>query len=438
MSLTEQQSKFALLEINTLSTARFFAQITVILTTDGDTEDMKRDLDRILAEKGAEALLLYSESFKEPNMYYLTKFLAPDPFLFFKRVDTESVIVINPMEYPRAKKESIVKDVRSYGDYGFHEVVKSAPDPELGVLKFIASVAKKELAGARIYVPPRFPVMVADALRKEGLSLVPLFGVIEKARETKEAEEINEIRSIQTVVEKVTREVVNLIANAEVAPKGTLITEADGKREPLTVRRVKSVFGHEFLDYGCSMEDEIIVACGPRGADPHYAGNPEDELKANQPIVLDIYPRSLRRRYWTDMTRTVVKGKASKEVRRMFEAVREAKDASMDAIKAGTLGSEPYNLCCDLLERAGYATSRGGKTIVKGLTHSLGHGVGLQIHEGPTMSELYKFPLEEHNIITVEPGLYDPDIGGVRIEDIVEITKTGCNNLTKMETVLEV
>lgn len=399
---------------------------------------MRGDLDRILAEKGAEALLLYSDSFREPNMYYLTKFLAPDPFIFLKRVDAEPVIVINPMEYTRAEKESIIRDIHSYTDYGFHDIVKSAPEPELGTLKFIASVAKKELSDAKICVPPNFPVMVADALRREGLNIEPMFGVVEKARETKETEEVNEIKSVQTVVEEATQKTIDLISNAEVDSKGTLITDEDGKKRPLTVGEVKAVFGHDFLDSGCFMEEEIIVACGQGGANPHYAGSPEDELRANQPIVLDIYPRSLRKRYWTDMTRTIVKGKAMKEVRRMFEAVYEAKDASMDAVKAGMLGSGPYNLCCDLLERAGYTTSRGGKTVVKGLTHSLGHGVGLQIHEGPSMSEFYGFPLEEHNIVTVEPGLYDPDIGGVRIEDIVEVTKTGCSNLTKMETVLEV
>jgi Xaa-Pro aminopeptidase len=110
----------------------------------------------------------------------------------------------------------------------------------------------------------------------------------------------------------------------------------------------------------------------------------------------------------------------------------------MDAIQAGVLGSDVHDVCCDVLEKAGYETTRGGKQIVKGLTHSLGHGVGLDIHEGPRISELYKFPLKEHNIVTVEPGLYDPDVGGLRIEDIVEVTKEGCSNLTKMEIQLEV
>jgi len=393
------------------------------------------DLDGILAEKGVETLLLYSESFKNANMYYLTRFLAPDPFIFLKKVDASPVIVVNQMEYPRAQKESIVKDVRSYVDYKYLEVVKAAKDPQMGAVKFIANVAEKELGvDTKICVPPDFPAMAADVLRKEGLTIKPMFNIVEKARETKDVDEIAEIKVVQTVAEEANAEVIDLIANADVYPNGTLIVE----KEPLTVGKVKSVFGHKFLDLGCTMEEDILVACGPKGSDPHYSGDPQDVLKANQPIILDIFPRNVQRRYWADMTRTIVKGKASDEVKKMFNTVLEAKNASMDAVQAGVLGSDVYDVCCDALEKAGYETTRGGKKITKGLTHSLGHGVGLEIHEGPGMSELYKLPLKEHNIVTVEPGLYDPDIGGLRIEDIVEVTKTGCNNLTKMEIRLEV
>jgi Xaa-Pro aminopeptidase len=402
-------------------------------------KSLRKDIDRILAEKGIEALFLYSESFKDPNMYYLTKFLAPDPFMFLKKVDNDPVVVINSMEYPRAQKESIIRDVRSYADYDFFNIIKSEPDPKLGGLKFIASVIKKELGvGTKVYAPPSFPTMVADALRKEDLAITPLFDVIEKARETKETDEINEIKTIQAIVDKVTKELIDLISNAEVDANGTLMIKKDGKKEPFTVRDAKSFFGHEFLDQGCVMEEEIIVACGSKGANPHYFGSPEDKLKANQPIILDVFPRSLQKRYWTDMTRTIVKGKASKEVKKMFEAVLEAKNASFDSLKAGMSGREIFDICCNLFEKAGYATIRGGKQITKGFLSALGHGVGLEIHEGPVLHEYYKFALEEHNVVTVEPGLYDPDVGGIRIEDIVEITRTGCNNLTRMGTTLEV
>ena len=396
---------------------------------------MRGNLDAILAEKGAEAILLYSESYKNSNMYYLTKFLAPDPFIFLKKANTDPIIVVNQMEYPRAQKQSIVKNVRSYFDYKYLEMVQAAKEPHLGTMKFIANVAKKELgADTKTCVPQDFPAMAADILREEGLSIKPMFNVVEKARETKDTNEIDEIKAIQAIAEEVTAEAIELIANADVGANGKLILE----KRPLTVGKVKSFFGHKFLNHGCIMEEDIIVACGPKGSDPHYFGDPQDELKANQPIILDIVPRSVQKRYWTDMTRTIVKGKASDKVKKMFNAVLEAKNASIDAIQSGALGSDVYDVCCDVLEKTGYETIRGGKQITRGLTHSLGHGVGLDLHEGPSMNELYKFPLKEYNIVTVEPGLYDPDVGGLRIEDIVEITKAGCSNLTKMEIQLEV
>lgn len=400
---------------------------------------LREELDGILSEKGVEALILYSESYKDANMYYLTRFLAPDRFILLKKIDSDPILVINSMEYPRAQKESIVKDVRSYMDYNYLEVVKSAKDPKLGSLKFIAKVAEKELGkGAKIYVPPNFPTIVADILRKEGLMIRPLFNVIEKARETKDVDEVDAIKTVQMLAEKAASEAVELIANTEVDTHQTLVSRIDGKKQPLTVKRVKSLVGHKFIDQGIVNEEELILACGPRGADPHYKGNPEDILKANRPIIMDIFPRSEQKRYWSDMTRTIVKGKASGEVTKMFDAVSEAKNASIDALRDGVIGSDVNDVCCNILEKAGYKTIRGGKRVEKGFIHGLGHGVGLQIHEGPTLSELYRFPLKEHNIITVEPGLYDPTIGGVRIEDIVEVTKSGCNNLTKMETHLEV
>ena len=396
---------------------------------------LRGDLDGILAEKGAEALLLYSDSYRDANMYYLTGFLAPDPFIFLKKVDADPLIVVKQMEFPRAQKQSIVKDVRSYLDYNYIETVKSAKEPQRGAMKFIAKVAEKELGvGTKICVLSDFPVIAADVLREEGLTVIPMFSVVEEARETKDIGEVEEIKAVQAVIEDVTSEAIELIANSDVGSNGTLLSNG----EPLTVGKLKSFFGSKLLENGCLPEEDIIVACGTKSSDPHYSGEPEDKLKADQPIILDVFPRSIQKRYWSDMTRTIVKGRASPKLKHMFETVSEAKNASLDAIQAGAIGSHVYDVCCDILEMAGYETTRGGKKITKGMPHSLGHGVGLQIHESPTINELSTSPLREHNVVTVEPGLYDPTVGGVRLEDIIEITKSGYNNLTKMETWLEI
>jgi Xaa-Pro aminopeptidase len=368
-------------------------------------------------------------------MYYLTEFLAPDPFIFLKTVDEAPTIVVSQMEFSRAQKQSVVNDVKSYVDFDYLNVIQSAPEPHLGFIWFIADVVKKELGvGTRICVPPNFPLAVADVLRNEGLMVAPMFGVVEKARETKDPQEVETIKEVQRVNEKVTSEVIQLIADSEVGRGKTLLSGG----EPLTVGRVKSFFGRKLIENGCLPDEDIIVACGPKSADPHYVGMPEDKLKANQPIILDIYPRSIQKRYWTDMTRTVVKGKASRKLKKMYETVSEAKQASLDAIKSGVTGARVYAVCCDVLEKAGYQTTRNGNHVTVGMTHGLGHGVGLQIHESPRLSEFSLSPLHEHAVITVEPGLYDPKIGGLRLEDIIEVTKSGYKNLTKMETFLEI
>ncbi len=400
---------------------------------------MKKDIDCILSERGADALLLYSESFMNANMYYLTGFLSPDPFIFLRRVGDESIIVVNQMEFSRAKRESTVRDVRSYEEYDYASIVRSSKDPRLGMMKFLSSVVKKEI-GKRslISVPHDFPSMALDVLRKEGLNVKPMFDVVEKARETKEPSEIKAIETVQKVVDNVMSEVINLISNCDVDPDGTLVHRENGVKTLLTVGKVKTYIAKSFLENNCIIEKEIIVSCGVNSANPHYLGKPEEKLKAKQPIVIDLYPRSLEKRYWADMTRTIVKGSAPRKIKKMFEVVLEARDTCIDMLHEGVPGSEVYNLCCDIMEKAGYKTMRGGKRIEEGFLHGLGHGVGLEIHEGPYLNEAYKFPLKEHNIVTIEPGLYDPKIGGVRVEDIVEIGKWGCRNLTKTETILEV
>jgi len=396
---------------------------------------MKTELDSILEENNIESLFLYSDSSRDANMYYLTQFFAPDPFIYLKKINKDPLIIVSQMEVSRAQKQSTVKNVKSYFDYSYQKVVKSVKNPHIGKAKFIAQVAKKELGiGSQICVPSNFPLLVADFLRKEGLRISPMLGVVEKARETKDPQEVEVIKKIQQINEKVTSEAIDLVANSDVGANKTLLY----KGEALTVGRMKAFFGQKLLENGCLPEEDIIVVCGRKGFDPHYSGEPDDKLKANQPIILDIYPQSIQKRYWTDMTRTIVKGKASTEVKKMFGTVFEAKNASLDAVHAGAVGTQVYDVCCDVLEKNGYQTTRNGQKVTSGMTHGLGHGVGLQIHESPRINELSGSPLKEHVVVTIEPGIYNPKVGGLRLEDIIEVTKSGYNNLTTMETQLEI
>jgi len=156
-------------------------------------------------------------------------------------------------------------------------------------------------------------------------------------------------------------------------------------------------------------------------------------LLADEPIVMDMVPRSKKERYYSDMTRTVMRGTPSEELKEMYSAVLDAQVLAISKIKAGVTGSEIHSIVCDVLEERGYETAR-GKTGVftEGFIHSTGHGVGLDVHEAPSLSENGK-ELKAGCVVTVEPGLYFKNIGGIRLEDVVVVMRNGCKNLTMFE-----
>jgi Xaa-Pro aminopeptidase len=202
----------------------------------------------------------------------------------------------------------------------------------------------------------------------------------------------------------------------------------------LTAEAVKQRINTTILSRGC-IAAHTIVACGNQGCDPHNEGT--GLLKANQSIILDIFPRSQSSGYWGDITRTVVKGRASDQLKALFHAVAHAQEVALRRIKAGVKGSEVHQWVQDYFTQAGFKTGRRNGRM-EGFFHGTGHGVGLEIHEAPRMSSRTKDRLRVGHVVTVEPGLYYPGLGGVRLEDLVVVTKTGNRNLTRFPTYLEV
>jgi Xaa-Pro aminopeptidase len=176
------------------------------------------------------------------------------------------------------------------------------------------------------------------------------------------------------------------------------------------------------------------VACGEDGCDPHNQGS--GPLVADRPIILDVFPRDTRSRYFADITRTVVKGRATARVRRMYEAVAAGQSAGLLAIRAGVQGEQVHRTVQETLEGFGFQTGEVDGRM-QGFFHGTGHGLGLEIHELPRVSRL-PVTLQAGHVVTVEPGLYYPGHGGVRIEDVVVVTEAGCRNLTSYPKLLEV
>jgi len=363
----------------------------------------------------AKPLLMVSESMRNADMYYATRFLAADLFIYlcFPQ-EGKDILIVSQMEYERAIKESIVNEVRSTLDYGY----------KIKTEERIAKILLEERINA-IEVPKYFPLFTADALRKRGIEVIPVEEVMmTKERAIKDDQEINYLRKAQRACEHAMELAIEVIKKSSV--KDNLLLE---NGEVLTSERVKAYIEHALIDSGCTCDSgEPIVACGKSAADPHFTGS--GHIFAYEPIIIDIFPRLKLERYYADMTRTVVKGEPKNEIEEMYEAVKHAQDAALALVKEGVTCKEVHNLVCDIFEERGYETIRKGSK--KGFIHSTGHGVGLDLHENPKVAD-NDYELRKGNVIAIEPGLYDPEVGGVRLEDMVLVLKNGCENLTRFE-----
>lgn len=370
----------------------------------------------------ADAFLMVSESAHNADMYYATGFLAHDSFIYLNSENEK--LLVSDMELGRARKESSVREVLPTSRYGIMEKLRKHKDADAAYCEMIVEFLRSENV-KRVAVPYNFPVQLADCLRKEGFDVIPVKSPFRELREIKKQNEIKAIEFAQRAGEEALSEALNAIKNATIR-RGVLWQED----APLLAEDVRATIERCLLSHGCEAAD-IIIACGKGSADPHWNG--EGELLADEPIVIDMVPRSKKERYFSDMTRTVMRGAPSGELSAMYSAVRDAQTAAIKKIKAGITGSEIHNIVCDILEERGYNTARGKSgEFTEGFIHSTGHGVGLDIHEGPNLGENGQ-ELKAGAVVTVEPGLYYRKTGGVRLEDVVLVTRSGCKNLTMFE-----
>jgi Xaa-Pro aminopeptidase len=365
-------------------------------------------LSNAIRKSGADAYVIYASS-RDTDMKYLTHFTTSDPFVFFKKPGEPGVIIVSQMETGRASREA-TSTVMTRTQAGLPEIMKTEKDPYRATAKMIAGQV-----GKKILVPPNFPIALANAM-SEYCSVVVDGGTIQSMRAKKSKIELILMKKVQKVTERAMDRAISLIRSSSVK-KGILYID----QKPLTSEQVKFSIHSLLLEHGCSAVD-TIVSCGEDTAIPHMSGS--GPLKSDEPIVIDLFPVDEKSGYYADMTRTVVKGEPSNDIREMYDALREAKQLGISRVKAGVSGADIHLAVVDFFNERGYETD------TRGFIHNLGHGVGLQVHELPTIGPAGK-ALETGNVITIEPGLYYPGIGGVRLEDIGAVTSRGFNNFTK-------
>ncbi|MFQ5846564.1 MAG: M24 family metallopeptidase [Candidatus Methylomirabilales bacterium] len=371
----------------------------------------------------SEALLIIAASERDADLYYATRFLAPDPFPFFQ-VGGERVIMVSDLELGRARSQAAVETILPLQQYedrakdrGMQPTVLDAVDEAL-----------RERRVQHLLVPGSFPAEYADKLRVKGFHVRVKEETFFEARLIKSEAEVGWIAEALRCTEGALDMAVQAIREAEI--RGDELYRAG---ERLTAERVRRLIHHALLDRDC-MAEHTIVAGGEQGSDPHQIGT--GPLRAHQPIVIDIFPRSSRTRYFADITRTVVRGHASVRVRRMHEAVLQAQERAVALIRDGADGAAIHREVAAVFERLGFPTGEVDGRM-QGFFHGTGHGLGLEIHEPPRIGKRGAV-LRTGNVVTVEPGLYYPGEGGVRVEDVVVVTETGCRNLTKFPKLLEI
>ena len=377
--------------------------------------------------------LIYASSEQSADLWYVTGFNVPDPILWFEAGGL-SAMVVGSLELGRAQKQC-KPGVTVIDAAKLREFFKLPPETEEDAkrhwfVKQVAAVAQG-LGVQEWEVPERFPLVFGDLLREAGFTVKTRWNFCPE-RAVKTPDEIEKIRHSERLAEAG-------LAQADAMLRAATI-EADGflhlGGHILTAEELRSAIDLEITRLG-GLAQGTITAPGPQGADPHQHG--EGPIRANEPIVMDIFPRDQATGYFGDLTRTRVKGKAPEVVRKAYETVLAAQEKVLARLKAGVPGKEMHNLVDADFKAAGYETAADPATgVYHGFFHSLGHSVGLEIHERPNLAPNAEEPMVAGNVVTDEPGLYYPEWGGIRIEDTVAVTETGVDNLAVAPKFLEI
>ncbi len=367
--------------------------------------------------------LIVAASETDPDMLYATRFFAPDPFIFLER-NGKRTLVLSDLEIDRGRKQAEADEFVSFNqlEREVQRQSKKAPAYE----KVLAHFLRKRGVRSTI-VPANFPLGYAQELTGNKIRVQATNGLFWPEREAKSAKEIEMIGQALRITEKGLKRAIEVLKASKPGPGKRL--RWSGKT--LTSEMLRAEIDSTILRAG-GIPTGTIVAGGDQACDPHERGF--GPLYANSLIILDVFPRDAKTGYFGDMTRTVLRGRASEAQRKLWETVKAGQALALRKIKAGVDGMTIHKAIQKFFAERGFPTEvRKGRHV--GFFHGTGHGLGLEIHEHP---RLQKVTLKDRQVLTVEPGLYYPGLGGARQEDVVVVTKTGCKILSRFPKQLEI
>ena len=369
------------------------------------------------------ATLMIAASESDSNLYYATRFIAPDPFIFLEAAGTR-LLLMSDLELDRARSQATVDRVLSYSEVERRAKAQGLSAP--GTVDVLHLVLQDH-GVKQLLVPANFPFGHAARLQALGYQLETKKEPFYERRAIKTVEEIRCIEDAQRATESAVAAAHDALRTAEIRSDALWLHDA-----PLTSERIKKLINVRLMELDC-VAQHTIVAGGDQACDPHDEGS--GPLPAHRSIIFDVFPRSAATRYFADMSRTVVRGTVSSELKRLYQTVKDAQEEAIARVRAGADGTKIHQGICDRFDKAGYLTGLVNGRM-QGYFHGTGHGVGLDIHEHPRISR-HGSILREGEVVTVEPGLYYPGLGAVRIEDMVLVTRDGCRNLTNFPKTFE-
>jgi Xaa-Pro aminopeptidase len=371
--------------------------------------------------KAALPKLIVASSDHDPDMLYATGFFVPDAFIFLQQGERKT-IVLSDLEIDRGRKEAKVDEIVAYS-----EITKRLQKPKKATFADHVAHFLREQKVRRAAVPGSFPLGLATSLEKAGIKLVPQPGLFWPEREFKTDAELELMRAALVMTETGMARGIEVLRASEIGPKKIL--RWNGR--PLTAEILRAEIDSAILRVG-GLPANTIVAGGEQACDPHERGH--GPLRGDELIILDIFPRAAATGYFGDLTRTVVRGRASEAQRKLWNACLEGQKRALRAIQPGVVGKTVQDDVRDYFTSQGYPTEqRDGRWT--GFFHGLGHGLGLEIHESPRVAATTFRPGQ---VVTVEPGIYVPGLGGVRHEDVVTITATGHRLLSRAPKPFEI
>jgi Xaa-Pro aminopeptidase len=375
-------------------------------------------------KRADQALLMVSASEGDSNMLYAAGFFVPDPFIFFQHKKT-SYIVMSDLEIDRAKRQARVDRVLSLSKYQ-RKLRKLGKVPTtIDVLDFLL----RERGIRSLMVPANFSALLTDQLRAKGFSVQIKRDPFFAQREIKNNEEVRRIAESLRVARLGLEAGIRMLKRSKIGRDGYLYLN----KAKLTSENLKTAVNTTIMAQGW-LPSHTIISSGNQCVDPHHEGT--GPIKAHTSVIFDIFPRSQKNGYFGDLSRTLVRGRASERLKSIYAAVQAGQQIGFDLIRDGVNGKEIHQKILALFASRGFPTGQiSGR--MQGFFHGTGHGLGLDIHEAPRIAPV-DATLRSGHVVTVEPGLYYLGVGGVRLEDVVLVKERGNRNLTDCPQFLEI